>query len=92
MGWEEVRETLLALRDCEGLADDAYAAALRVISFIELCYLPTPLLMTHGADSIVFYWETPERTVYVTISAAHVSWLCSSPEKILSRLDAALMR
>ena len=90
--YDEVREILLELKDRECLANDAYASALRVVAFIELCQLPAPQLLTHGEGSIVLEWELLDRTVYITVSATNVSWLCTSSERILSRLDTVLTR
>jgi hypothetical protein len=90
--YQELGKALTELTDLdeetEWKIEPAVYEAARYVAFqLMLNSLPTPHLLSHGSQSVVFNWTIANNNLYLTVSADKISALISSPESIKRRVE-----
>jgi hypothetical protein len=86
----------LALADMSDPADEdlidsaVYSVARSLAQSLMSSRYPAPKLFTHGRKSVVFNWAHGSDSLYLTVSADHISALISSSDRIERRLEFSL--
>src|SRR6266850_4034826 len=78
-----------ALSDLTELQEDdewqvdrpVYQVACHIAAELVAVSFPPPSVFTHGSMSVVFNWEAEDTSLYLTISADHISALLSTPDR-----------